>query len=243
MSEDSVETDPEVEADADRADETTDASEAAGEDAPDAEANDQREPTDADESDATSETVGDEDGESLSARVARYDEELAAEVESLESRAAALDSDLDSSTDRAEELASRLKRTRADFQNYKKRAKKKQAQIRDRATEDFVERVVKVRDNLVRALDQDEDADIRPGVESTLEEFDRILSSENVTAIDPEPGTDVDPTRHEVMMRVDSDQPEGTVADVYQPGYEMAEKVIREAQVTVSTGPGDGESE
>jgi molecular chaperone GrpE len=38
------------------------------------------------------------------------------------------------------------------------------------------------------------------------------------------------------MMRVASDQPEGTVADVYQPGYEMAEKVIREAQVTVSTG-------
>jgi molecular chaperone GrpE len=38
------------------------------------------------------------------------------------------------------------------------------------------------------------------------------------------------------MTTVDSDLPEGTVVDVYRPGYEMAGSVIREAQVTVSTG-------
>jgi molecular chaperone GrpE len=180
------------------------------------------------------EMAGAEDG--VSSRVAAYDEELADEVAELESRVARLETELAEKDEEADELQDRLKRTQADFQNYKKRAKKRQDQIRETATEDFVERVVTVRDNLVRALDQDEDADIRPGVESTLEEFDRILASEDVSTIDPEPGTDVDPTRHEVMMRVASDQPEGTVADVYQPGYEMAEKVIREAQVTVSTG-------
>ena len=52
--------------------------------------------------------------------------------------------------------------------------------------------------------------------------------------IDPEPGQAVDPERHEVMMRVESEQPEGTIADVYKQGYEMAEKVIEAAQVTVS---------
>jgi molecular chaperone GrpE len=175
-----------------------------------------------------------EDG--VSSRVAEYDEELADEVAELEDRVARLEAELAERDEEANELQNRLKRTQADFQNYKKRAKKRQDQIRETATEDFVERVVTVRDNLVRALDQDEDADIRPGVESTLEEFDRILATEDVSTIDPEPGTDVDPTRHEVMMRVASDQPEGTVADVYQPGYEMAEKVIREAQITVSTG-------
>ncbi|RDI70387.1 nucleotide exchange factor GrpE [Halopelagius longus] len=207
----------------------------------DAEANDTAAGTD----DGSGESPKAEDAEAaetednLAARVAAYDEELAAEVESLQRRVSELESELDSSNEEVEDLSSRLKRTQADFQNYKKRAKKKQEQIRERATEDFVERVVKVRDNLIRALEQDEDADIRPGIESTLEEFDRILDSENVSTIDPEPGTDVDPTRHEVMMRVDSDQPEGTVADVYQPGYEMAEKVIREAQITVSTGESD----
>ena len=36
--------------------------------------------------------------------------------------------------------------------------------------------------------------------------------------------------------RVESDQPEGTIADVYQPGYEMGGSVIEAARVTVSDG-------
>ncbi|MCO8268815.1 nucleotide exchange factor GrpE, partial [Haloferax sp. AB510] len=176
------------------------------------------------------------DGPTVADRVAEYDDDLAAEVAALEARVADLEAERNEAEATAEELQSRLKRTQADFQNYKKRAKKRQDQIKERATEDFVERVVTVRDNLVRALDQDEDADIRGGLESTLKEFDRILEDENVEIIDPEPGTDVDPNRHEVMMRVDSDEPADTVADVFQPGYEMADKVIRAAQITVSKG-------
>ncbi|WP_144902857.1 nucleotide exchange factor GrpE [Halobellus captivus] len=175
-------------------------------------------------------------------RVAEYDDDLAADVAAVESRLEDAEAELDSRAERIEELESALKRTRADFKNYKQRAKKRQDEIRERATEDFVGRVVSVRDNLVRALDQDGDADIRPGIESTLEEFDRILDDENVSPIDPEAGETVDPTRHEVLMRVDDGQPEGTVVDVFQPGYEMADSVLREAQVTVSTGNGgDGE--
>ncbi|WP_117591072.1 nucleotide exchange factor GrpE [Haloprofundus halophilus] len=170
------------------------------------------------------------------ARAAEYDDELAADVAALQSRVEELETELAEKDERVEELESGLRRTQADFKNYKKRAKKKQDDIRDRATEDLVARLVGVRDNLLRALDQEEGADIRPGVESTLKEFDRVLDDENVEPIEPDAGEPVDPQRHEVMMRVDSDHPEGTVADVYQPGYEMAEKVIRAAQVTVSKG-------
>jgi len=70
----------------------------------------------------------------------------------------------------------------------------------------------------------------------TLKEFDRILADENVEEIAPEEGEDVDPQRHEVMVRVDSDYPEGTIAELFNPGYEMAGKVIQAAQVTVSNG-------
>lgn len=172
----------------------------------------------------------------VAARVGEYDDELAAEVRKLQSRVTRLESELEDREERVEELEKTVTRTRADFQNYKKRAKKKQEQVRERATEDFVERVVSVRDNLVRALGQEEEADIRPGVQSTLDEFDRILESESVSVISPGPGQDVDPQRHEVMMRVDSDRPGGTIVDVFQPGYEMADRVIRAAQVTVSNG-------
>jgi len=170
----------------------------------------------------------------LADRVAEYDAELGAAVEDLEARVDELEAELSETEARAADLESRLKRKQADFQNYKKRAKKRQEELKERATEDFLTRLVPVRDDLVRALDQDEDVDIRDGVESTLEEFDHVLDEEGVTPIQPNPGTEVDPVRHQVMMRVESDQPEGTVVDVYRPGYEMAGTVIQEAQVTVS---------
>jgi molecular chaperone GrpE len=198
-----------------------------------------------DEEAATGSNGGTSGGESeaspsLTERVEEYDADLAAEVSELESRLAAAESELDEKTARIDELEGALKRSKADFKNYKKRAKRREEEIRERATEDFVGRIVSVRDNLVRALGQDEGADIRPGIESTVEEFDRILTTENVSEIAPDPGAEVDPTRHEVLMRVDANQPEGTVAEVYRPGYEMAGSVLREAQVTVSEGGGDG---
>jgi molecular chaperone GrpE len=188
----------------------------------------------------TEDAVHEDDGTGdLADQVDEYDEELGAAVENLQQRIEELETELAEERERADDLESRLKRKQADFQNYKKRAKERQAELKERATEDFVTRLVPVRDDLVRALEQDDDVDIRDGVESTLASLDRVLDSENVTAIEPSPGDEVDPTRHEVMMRVESDQPAGTVVDVYRPGYEMAGSVIQEAQVTVSDDQGD----
>jgi molecular chaperone GrpE len=172
-------------------------------------------------------------------RLDALDGEVAADVAE---RIETLEAERDEALDRVDELEQQLKRTQADFQNYKKRAKKRQESIQERATEDLVERLVPVRDNLQRALDQDEGADIRDGVESTLAELDRVLEEENVEPIEPEPGEEVDPHRHEVLMRVDSDQPPETIAESYRPGYEIGDRVLREAQVTVSDGTAEGDT-
>jgi len=156
-------------------------------------------------------------------------------VDALEAEIERLEAELDEAEEEIDELTDKLSRSRADFQNYKKRMQDKQDEMQARATEDLVSRFTKIRGNLVRALDQDAEADIRPGIQSTLDEFDAILQEENVTIISPDPGEAVDPQRHEVMMQVESDQPDGTVADVYQDGYEMAGKVLQAAQVTVSS--------
>jgi molecular chaperone GrpE len=165
----------------------------------------------------------------LADRVAEHDEGLAEEVADLEA-------ELDEKREEVDELTSKLARVRADFSNYKERAKRKREEIRERASESLVERIAPVRNDLVRALDQEDGSDIRPGVESTLEKFDEVLADEGVEPIEPEPGEAVDPARHQVMLRVDSDQPDGTVHEVYEPGYEMGDRVISEAQVTVSDG-------
>jgi len=162
------------------------------------------------------------------------DEELAGAARDLGERIAELEAELDETNDELDAVTDKLARSRADFQNYKKRTKKQQEQIKQRATADLVSQFTTVRENLVRALDQDAEANIRPGVESTLGEFDSILDSEGVEIISPELGESVDPNRHEVMMRVDSDQPAGTIADVYQEGYALDDQVLQAAQVTVS---------
>ena len=165
-------------------------------------------------------------------------EELADEIATLRFEVDTLESDIEEYEQQVETLQSKLKRKQADFENYKKRMKRRQEEQKARATEDLVERLLDVRDNLQRAVEQDENADIRDGVQSTLRQFDRVFDEENVTAIEPEPGDDVDPQRHEVLVRMDSDQPAGTIAQVHRPGYEMAEKIIRPAQVAVSEGDG-----
>jgi len=183
------------------------------------------------EADADEDVDRGAESETLAARVREHDADLGDEVAQLEGELADAEAEV-------EDLTERLQSKQADFQNYKQRAKRRQDEIRERATEDLVERMLDVRDNLDRALDEDSgDADgLREGVELTRNEFDRVLDSEGVEEIAPDPGADVDAQRHEVMMRVDSDEPEGTVAELYRSGYEMGGKVLRTAQVTVSDG-------
>ena len=185
------------------------------------------EPTDADaetDADAAEAETDEELDRSPIERVAEYDEELAEELR--EDRA--------DYEERIDELEGKLTRKQADFQNFKKRQQKKLEQQQARATESLVEDLLPVRDNLARALEQDEDTGIREGVEGTLRELDGVLADEGVERIEPAPGEEPDPERHEVLMRVESDRPAGTIEELYRPGYEMGEKVIRTAQVTVS---------
>lgn len=186
----------------------------------------------------TTEGSFEEPSDDLVERIADSDpNQLAREIESFRAKADEQQDTIDELEATIDDLESRLKRTQADFQNYKKRMEKRRKQERKRATEDLITRIIDVRDNLKRGLEQD--GEIREGIETTLRQFDRTLEQENVAEITPEPGEDIDPQRHEVLMRVDSDQPEDTIDAVHRSGYEMADKVIREAQVTVSDGESD----
>jgi molecular chaperone GrpE len=168
-----------------------------------------------------------------------HEADLEAKLDERDEQIEEFEAELDRRDERIEELESKFKRVQADFQNYKKRREREEQRLRETATEDLVTRLLDVRDNLVRATEQDEDAEIREGVEATLREFDYVLGGEDVSTIEPEPGTEIDPQRHEVMVRVESDRPEGTIDELYTSGYEMGEKVLRPAQVTVSEGTED----
>lgn len=173
----------------------------------------------------------------LVTKIEQSDAETVAEaIHLLRDEVVQLEDELEAVRERADDLESRLKRKQADFQNYKKRQQEQKEKEIQRATESLVERLIDVRDNLKRALDQDEDTDIRGGVETTLEQFDQELERENVSPIEPDVGGEVDPRNHEVLATITGETPEGTIAEVHRPGYEMAGKVLRPAQVAVSDG-------
>lgn len=192
-----------------------------------------------DEPGETTETETESESGSTGTEESSEPEEIGAEGganDDPEERVDALETELAEREAEIGALESKLTRVQADFQNYKKRRERKEIQLRETATEDLVTRLLDVRDNLVRALEQDEGAEIREGIEATLREFDHVLENESVREVTPEPGSEVDPQRHEVMVRVESDQPEGAIDEVYTSGYEMGERLLRPAQVTVSEG-------
>ncbi|MFP4175162.1 MAG: nucleotide exchange factor GrpE [Halobacteriales archaeon] len=173
-------------------------------------------------------------------------DELRDRLDEREERIEELKDELAEREERVNELESRVKRVQADFQNYKKRAEERREEIRERATEDLVDRILGVRDDLDRALEADKEGDadiddLREGVELIRDELDDVLRDEGVERVETD---EFDPERHEAMMRVASDEhDEGEIVDVYEPGYVMAGRVLRPAKVTVAEGNGEGEDD
>lgn len=176
-------------------------------------------------------------------RIAAHDEGLAEVAATMRDRLATLEDELVDAQSQVDDLTSRLKRARADFENYKKRMERQREEVRTRATERLVERFVEIRTDLRRAIDTERQSidDLIEGVKLTLRELDRVLDAEDVEEIHPSPGDEVDPRRHEVMVQVESEQPADTIAEVYEPGYEQADRVLKPAKVTVSDGPDEDE--
>lgn len=170
--------------------------------------------------------------------VESVDDDLLADARSLVEYAVELESAHVSAEEEIDELTSRLKRAHADFENYKKRIERRREDERTAATRRVIDRLLTVRADLARAVSAEEQTidDLRDGVRLTLNELDRILDAEGVEEIAPDVGDEVDPRQHEVMLRVESDQPADHIAEVFESGYRHGDTVLREAQVSVSAG-------
>lgn len=130
-------------------------------------------------------------------------------------------------------LREKVTETNQELKEFKRRKNDETEEIKETATKDFVRDAVPIRDDLDRALDQ-ENGDIRSGVKLIKEDFDELLVNEGVTIIEPEPGDEVDPEIHEVMTQVESEFEEGLIDECFRPGYSMEGYIIRPARVTVS---------
>ena len=130
-----------------------------------------------------------------------------------------------------------LKRLAAEFDNYRKRVARDQESLVARSNERLVKELLPVLDDLERALDaaqQHEEAKLEEGVRLVHRNLADLLRREGLAEIETEGR--FDPHVHEALLSQPSEEPEGSVIQVIQKGYELGDRVLRPARVVVSAG-------
>jgi molecular chaperone GrpE len=139
------------------------------------------------------------------------------------------------------EMQDWLQRTQAELENYRKRARRELEEERRYAEINLIRDLLPVVDNVSRAIEAaDKKADaatLLAGLKMMAQQFETIFERHHcklITAI----GQPFDPHRHEAILQQPSEEdPEHTVLGVTQLGLELHDRVVRPAQVIVSTKP------
>lgn len=164
----------------------------------------------------------------------------AAESDNLAAEGARADADVAKLTADLEDLRQTLLRRQADFENYRKRIEKERLEENKRATARVVEALIPIVDGFEHALAAHREAayeNYRKGFELIYKQMLDNLAKLGVERIEPT-GQPFDPHQHQAMDRTESkDAPDGTVLQVFQPGYLFHGRVLRPAMVRVAVHP------
>ena len=161
--------------------------------------------------------------------------EEAPEVEPEAKEADPLMAELESLKDQTARQEDKYLRLAAEYDNYRKRTAKEKESLWADVKADTAAAFLPVYDNLERALKQGcSDEAFRKGVEMTMNQLKEVLSTLGLTEI-PALGQPFDPKFHNAVMHVeDENLGENVVAEVFQAGFTLGEKVIRFAMVKVA---------
>ena len=134
------------------------------------------------------------------------------------------------------DLAEQYLRAKADMENLRRRTEEEVAKVRKFAVESFAESLLPVIDSLEAGLAIQEATvqQIREGSEATLKQLQSALARNKVVEIAPAAGTKFDPHHHQAISVVPAEQEPNTVVMVLQKGYQIADRVLRPALVTVT---------
>jgi molecular chaperone GrpE len=160
--------------------------------------------------------------------------------------------ELAAKAEKADEYLELAQRTRADFENYRKRATREAAAAQERGIAKLAKELLPAVDNLDRALEvagaaaaktavsgegapQDNGtATLVSGIKLVHEDVIAALARAGIERFSPQ-GERFDPQLHEAVAQQPVEGAEaGTVVEVYQRGYRLGEFVIRPARVVVA---------
>ena len=165
------------------------------------------------------------------------------ERDELQKQLADVEDQIEAAKKEASEATERMLRLQADWDNYRRRTAAERLAEKERAAEKLVTNLLPVIDDIERAIEHagvtEGDTQFQQfvdGVSAVHAKMLGVLEKEGVEPIDPV-GEPFEPLAHQAVGRVeDKDAFDETVAQVYQKGYKMGDKVIRTAMVTVTYG-------
>ena len=168
---------------------------------------------------------------------------LREERDELQKRLSDVEDQIEAAKREAADATDRMLRLQADWENFRRRTAAERLAERERAAEGLVTNLLPVIDDIERAIEHagatEDDAQLKQfvdGVSAVHAKMLGVLAKEGVEPIDPA-GEAFDPLAHQAVGRVeDAEAFDETVAQVYQKGYRMGDKVIRTAMVTVTYG-------
>lgn len=135
-----------------------------------------------------------------------------------------------------DELNDRYLRMAAEYDNFRKRSQREREQAYNDAVSHAVKALLPTFDNLERAIKAETaDTEYKKGVELTMNQLVESLKGINVTLIEASAGTAFDPNFHNAVMHCEDEAfGENQIAEVFQQGFQIGDKVIRHAMVKVA---------
>lgn len=137
------------------------------------------------------------------------------------------------------ELTLDLQRTRADFENYRKRIESEKTAARESGQSSAILKLLPVIDNIERAItympDDLKDNTWAQSVVGLVKNLEKSLESLNLKRIDAKAGTEFNPEIHEaIQFDEDAAGEKEVIAEELQGGYTLNGRVIRHAMVKVT---------
>ena len=139
-----------------------------------------------------------------------------------------------------ESLRDQFVRLQADFANFRNRTQRERIELYQRANEDLLLEILPVLDHYEMGLQTAEQHDADPavldGFKLVYDQFQNVLNKFNLVPVEAV-GEVFDPHKHEALTHMPSDEyPAETCSNQVRRGYLFGDKLLRAAQVVVSSG-------
>lgn len=164
--------------------------------------------------------------------------DLLAEIEQLKKENQDLQAQISSLTKERDEYKDQLLRKVAEFENFRNRTNKEKEELIFYANASLIKNLLDIVDNLEKANEsvkksKDYESFIK-GLEMIEQQLKNVLKEEGLTEIEAKIGDDFDVNLHDALMSVDSELEAGKIAQIFQKGYKIKDKILRHTKVATS---------